>query len=150
MRRKREVGDEQRILCDPGATRGHKSGGLRRQSCLVMSLTLILMRPQSGRSGNLARNDLNGWGKKGRTALILGVCAMYEDTYSWPIKCPVCLNEVTEQVGSMKAGKEVRCTDPVCRVRFACTVKQFKRELAEHRRLGLNPYLNFMRLNEPL
>jgi hypothetical protein len=33
---------------------------------------------------------------------------MYEDTYPWPIKCHICLNEFTVEVGRMKAEKELR------------------------------------------
>ena len=62
---------------------------------------------------------------------------MYEDTYPWPIKCSVCLNEFTEQIGSMKAGKEIRCPDKACGARLVYTVKQFERELAEHDRPAL-------------
>jgi DNA-directed RNA polymerase subunit RPC12/RpoP len=73
---------------------------------------------------------------------------MYEDAYPWPIKCHICLNEFTQQVGSMKAGKELRC--PECGVRFTYPVKQFEGELAETYRLGLDPYRNMIRLNKPL
>jgi hypothetical protein len=35
---------------------------------------------------------------------------MFEDGDKWPIKCPICKDEFTEKVGSMKAGKELRCS----------------------------------------
>ena len=73
---------------------------------------------------------------------------MYEDTYPWPIKCTICLDEFTEEIGSMKAGNEVRCPD--CGTRFVYSVKEFERDVAEHRRLGLDPNRNMMRLNKPL
>jgi hypothetical protein len=75
-------------------------------------------------------------------------CAMYEDDYPWPIKCHICLNEFTEQVGNMKAGKELRC--PECEVRFVYPVKQFEGELAETYRLGVDPYRGMIRLKKPL
>jgi DNA-directed RNA polymerase subunit RPC12/RpoP len=46
---------------------------------------------------------------------------MYEDAYPWPIKCDVCLNEFTKEVGGMKAGEEVRC--PECGLRIVYTVE---------------------------
>jgi DNA-directed RNA polymerase subunit RPC12/RpoP len=73
---------------------------------------------------------------------------MYEDTYPWPIKCSVCLNEFTKEVGRMKAGEKARC--PECGLRIVYSVKQFERELAEHNRLSLDPYRNMVRLNKPL
>ena len=73
---------------------------------------------------------------------------MYEDNYPWPIKCSNCLNEFTKQIGSMKAGEEIRCPD--CKLRFVYSVKEFERDLAEHTRLGLDPYRNMVRLDKPL
>jgi DNA-directed RNA polymerase subunit RPC12/RpoP len=78
----------------------------------------------------------------------IGGRIMYEDTYPWPIKCGVCLNEFTKEIRSMKAGKEVRC--PECGLRLVYTMEQFERDLAEHRRLGLDSYRNMMRVNKPL
>jgi DNA-directed RNA polymerase subunit RPC12/RpoP len=49
---------------------------------------------------------------------------MYEETYPWPIKCHICLNEFTVEVGRMKAEKELRCPD--CGGRLEYMVKQLK------------------------
>ena len=73
---------------------------------------------------------------------------MYEDTYPWPIKCHICLNEFTQEVGRMKSGEELRCPD--CGVRFVYPVKEFESEVANTYRLGLDPYRNMLRLNKPL
>jgi DNA-directed RNA polymerase subunit RPC12/RpoP len=73
---------------------------------------------------------------------------MYEDAYPWPIKCHICLNEFTKEVGRMKAGEEARCPD--CGVRFVYPVREFERELAETSRLRLDPYRNMVRLKKPL
>ena len=73
---------------------------------------------------------------------------MYQDNYPWPIKCIVCLNEFTKEVGRMKAREEVRC--PLCGLRIVYSVEQFEREIAETSQLGLDPYRNMIRLNKPL
>jgi predicted amidophosphoribosyltransferase len=73
---------------------------------------------------------------------------MYEETYPWPIKCHVCLNEFTREVGCMKSAKELRC--PECGLRLTYAVEQFESLLAETTRLALDPYRNMLRLKKPL
>jgi DNA-directed RNA polymerase subunit RPC12/RpoP len=78
----------------------------------------------------------------------VGRNAMYKDTYPWPIKCHICLNEFTVEVGRMKAEKELRC--PGCGGRLEYMVKQFESKLAEAIRLRLDPYRYMLRLKKPL
>jgi DNA-directed RNA polymerase subunit RPC12/RpoP len=73
---------------------------------------------------------------------------MYDDTYPWPIKCHVCLNEFTVEVGRIKVEKELRCPD--CGVRLEYMVEQFEGKLAETVRLRLDPYTYMLRLKKPL
>jgi DNA-directed RNA polymerase subunit RPC12/RpoP len=52
---------------------------------------------------------------------------MYEETYPWPIKCHICLNEFAVEVGRMKAKKALRCPD--CGVRLECRRSELVLEL---------------------
>ena len=72
---------------------------------------------------------------------------MYEETYPWPIKCHICLNEFAVEVGRMKVEKELRCPD--CGVRLEYIVEQFESKLAETIRLHLDPYRYMLRLKKP-
>jgi hypothetical protein len=73
--------------------------------------------------------------------------AVYEDKDFWPIKCPDCLNEFTEEIGRMKAGAEIRYPD--CKIILTDPAKQFLVHLAKARNGELDPWGHMIRLQKP-
>jgi hypothetical protein len=72
---------------------------------------------------------------------------MYEDEDLWPIKCPECLDEFTEQIGRMKAGQQSRC--PGCSLNLRHPKEEFALTLAEAKAGRLDPWGNMLRLQKP-
>ena len=71
---------------------------------------------------------------------------MYEDDDSWPIKCPICKDEFSKKIGSMKAGEELRCSDGH---RIAYSKEQFLLQLAEAKRGSFDPWGHMLRVHKP-
>jgi hypothetical protein len=71
---------------------------------------------------------------------------MYEDDDLWPIKCPHCSYEFTQQIGRIKAGAKVVCPD--CKVSLVDHAKQFAMALAKARNGEFNPWGNMIRLQK--
>jgi DNA-directed RNA polymerase subunit RPC12/RpoP len=48
---------------------------------------------------------------------------MYEDNEPWPITCPDCKHEFTEQIVRLKNNTVVRC--PLCKTRIEYRLEEF-------------------------
>jgi uncharacterized protein YbaR (Trm112 family) len=48
---------------------------------------------------------------------------MYEDNEPWPITCPDCKHEFTEQIARLKNNTIVRC--PLCKIRIEYRLEEF-------------------------
>ncbi len=72
---------------------------------------------------------------------------MYEDTDLWPIKCPSCLNEFTQQIGRIKTSGQTRC--PECALTIRHPTEQFIMALAQARDGFLDPWGHMLRIRKP-
>lgn len=71
---------------------------------------------------------------------------MYEDTDLWPIKCPECHHEFTEQIGRINAGGKITC--PGCSLWLTDHHKEFAMALAKARNHEFDPWGNMVRLKK--
>ena len=71
---------------------------------------------------------------------------MYEVTDMWPIKCPNCFHEFTEQIGRINSGARIIC--PSCSTWLTDLHKEFRVALAKARNDEFDPWRNMVRLKK--
>ena len=72
---------------------------------------------------------------------------MWEDENLWPIKCPFCKNEFTQQIGSMKVADEFRCSE--CGTKITHSKEEFFLALAEAKKGNHDPWSEMLQIQNP-
>lgn len=73
---------------------------------------------------------------------------MYETDDDWPLKCPECRHEFTENIGRMEAGAKSQC--PSCGLNVVHPREQFIVVLSQARAGAFNPWRDMLNIERPV
>ena len=73
---------------------------------------------------------------------------MYDTKDLWPLKCPKCFHEFTENIGHMEVGEKSRC--PSCSFNLMHSREQFLLVLRQARAGTFNPWREMISIERPV